>query len=142
MNHSKAAFRVLRETIGYCQADLASIFSVSVDEVRQWESPESSKMPPEDAWKRLEEDRSRQSDTVELRVDMIKISGVDCVVLPYFLSQEHYEKENGAGGFYGYENSIVRQIAAALGDSAEVMINYPGYDDAEDDASEGDASAN
>ena len=52
-NETKAAFRVMRESCGASQADLAQALGVNVRAVKRWEAPGQPE-PPHDAWNLVE----------------------------------------------------------------------------------------
>ncbi len=72
MEHTKANFKALRETVGMSQAHFAKVFGINPRSVRRWENPdEVSCNPREEAWAILEEARKAQIKALDAAMEAI-----------------------------------------------------------------------
>ena len=55
LRRTKSEFRALRERVGLTRDTLAELLGVTVRSVRYWESLDSLRYPPEDAWHVLDD---------------------------------------------------------------------------------------
>lgn len=129
MIRSKAAFRAIRETVGYTQAALADELGVQVRSIKRWESRETPQQPPEDAWRILTAALEAQDDVVDYAYEKAnEIIGKLCtdeyvappaIHLRYWTSGEDYAARStdarlGVAGDWRMANANARAVAAVL----------------------------
>lgn len=121
---SKAEFRAIREMVGMTQATLAGALGVQERSVRRWESEEAPQMPPEDAWRILQDAYDAQWEAVEAAV--AKAEGIRAergetaaVRIRYWPDAESYLERStdsalGVAGDWRMANANARAAALAL----------------------------
>ena len=137
MEHTKAGFKALRETVGYTISELAEVLQVNERTARRWEGMTDTKYygAPPGVWEWLEEARARQidreNDALAVYYALIdEGERPDAVELPYYQSQSHYETTRREDGDeeerYTVANATNRHIAERLADEGvEVRFVFP-----------------
>ena len=120
---NKAAFKALRENLGYSQEAFADIFGVHKRSVTRWERPKMFNEPPQEAFDLLYAAKKQQEQIVFDALDAIKqaASAADGVkpkevLLHYYQSQAAYEActNDETPGYFGVANANAYAVATAL----------------------------
>lgn len=96
MEHTKANFKALRETVGMSQAHLAKVCGIAPRSVRRWEDPTMEDYSPRDfAWDVLENARKAQLRAIDAGITAVEdIEGErgtpKSVQLSYWYSAAHF----------------------------------------------------
>ena len=118
MERTRAEFRMQREALGLSQRDFAALLGVRDRSVRRWELDGS--MPPDDAWKLLDELRAdyklRVASHIASFADVVAEAGrpPKTVSIPYFRTQGEYDAVKDDGQPVGYVNAVLRDVAQQL----------------------------
>lgn len=111
--HTKAGFKVLRESLGLYQSDVAEAAGVDVKTVKNWESPRLPRAhATAEAWKYLENLGEVQEREVGRLVKKIveETDGNPCP-LPYFREQDLAAEDARAARI---SNAMTRKVAFEL----------------------------
>lgn len=122
---TKAQFRAMRERVGMTRETMAELIGVSVRSVRYWETIDSKRFPPQDAWDvlddALEHQRAIITFTLNKVTEIIKEMGEtpEAIRLPYWLSRKQYEEGSedskyGLNGDWHMANANAQTIAIIL----------------------------
>ncbi len=97
MEHTKANFRALRETVGMTQAHLAKECGIDPRSVRRWEDPANSAYAPREfAWDVLIKAREAQIKAIDAAIDAVEQieeqqgAAPESVSLTYWASATQY----------------------------------------------------
>ena len=55
MDRTQGEFKARREMAGLSQQDISAALGVNISTVKRWENPSFPYMPPEDAWKTVDD---------------------------------------------------------------------------------------
>lgn len=104
-------FRLLRETVGMTQAELADRLDVEVRSVKRWEDRLAPQVPPQDAWDVLADALERQDRAVAAAIASPPQR------IPYWTSDgEHAQFSEEPDSDWRADNATLRRIWAALRD--------------------------
>lgn len=111
--HTKAGFRVLRESLGLYQSDVAQTAGVDVKTVKNWESPRLPRCrATAEAWKYLENLAEVQEREVGCLVEkIVGETDVNPYPLPYFREQDLAAEDARAARI---SNAMTRKVAFEL----------------------------
>lgn len=131
---TKAEFKVLRESLGMSQLVLAELCDVQTRTIKRWEHPGAEREPPDDAWRVLDDYKTKQDDGIAFTLDRVReIESPEGepkkVVLSYWWSQEDYDEAHEDGGIYAMANANTRLVAHEIEHmetEIEVKIEYEG----------------
>lgn len=124
---TKADFRALRERCGLSITDIADALGVQTRSVRRWETPGYPE-PPEDAWRALDDFEGMLAHKVAENVAAIQESGGDTATLPYWRTQEDYDREGPGDGPFGIANRAAIETATWL-EERHVIVSFSYVDD-------------
>ena len=131
LRRTKSEFRALRERVGLTRDTLADILGVTVRSVRYWESLDSLRYPPDDAWHvlddALEHQRAIVAYTLDVVAQMIRDEGEKpaYVTLPYWLCRKDYE-EGSEDSKYGLNGDWHMANANAL--AVSILLEAQGIE--------------
>lgn len=111
----KAAFRVLRDTLGLTQEALADILGTDSGSVRQWEDITWACRPPETAWETVRNLREGQLLVINGALEAAR-ANLGCVDLIYYDDELEYAADDPVGStqMWQYLNANTRLIAHEL----------------------------
>lgn len=111
--HTKAGFKVLRESLGLYQSDVAQAAGVDVKTVKNWESPRLPRCrATAEAWKYLENLAEVQEREVGCLVEkIVGETDVNPYPLPYFREQDLAAEDARAARI---SNAMTRKVAFEL----------------------------
>lgn len=111
--HTKAGFKVLRESLGLYQSDVAQAAGVDVKTVKNWESPRLPRCrATAEAWKYLENLAEVQEREVGCLVEkIVGETDVNPYPLPYFRKQDLAAEDARAARI---SNAMTRKVAFEL----------------------------
>ena len=138
-NRTKSEFRALRERVGLTRETMANLIGVSVRSVRYWESLNSLRYPPQDAWDiiddALEHQRNIVAYTLETVAKMVHDAGEmpEYVSLPYWLCRKDYEagsedSKYGLEGDWHMANANAMVVSVLL-ESQGIEVKWVDYGD-------------
>lgn len=110
---TKAEFRALRQMVGYTQSQIAHMLNIDGSTVRRWERADMEWQPTKEAWKLLDDARSRQVTTLKKAYSILKDSGTKNVILPIYRTAEEYALTHpGNGQEFSRVNANNLQLAS------------------------------
>lgn len=115
MEHTKAAFRALRESVGLTQQALADRLGVRVRSVKRWENLEEPYQAPDEAWDVLWEYLKDQQSLAHVALDVVERAHPSSYRLVYWTSQEQWRRYHvGSEVDWRVANATNRAIAVLL----------------------------
>lgn len=120
MDRTRGEFKARREMAGLSQQDISAALGVNIRTVKRWENPSFPYMPPEDAWKAVDDALDAQRRQVAYAVSTVEEQAErlghvpEEVRITYYRDQAMYDKHGRDAGPVGQANADARAVAAAI----------------------------
>lgn len=120
MNRTRGEFKARREMAGLSQQDVSAALGVNIRTVKRWENPSFPYMPPEDAWKAVDDALDAQRRQVAYAVSTVEEQterlghAPEEVRITYYRDQAMYDEHGRDAGPVGQANAAARAAAAAI----------------------------